>query len=252
MWIHLLLLFCRFKKPCVIVSNFTGLVFYIVAFLPQIILHILFNKEIGSWAWNLNARHQGRGRNCVLQGRGGSFSQLRGASRSLSRAEGGGAGGPHARADLGSRQAPCTPTDLLLSEPLMSAALCQALCSLLVRKQSPKGPRGRKTLHLKECACSDFLSRLCGGTGTARGAGCAAGSRAKFAHSQSTPPRGAGEGHFWESGVTLGPQGGGSREGSRNLCEVTACSGSQDSGGYGLTHHAVDTRHPSVTEHLYA
>lgn len=56
------------------------LVFYIVVFLPQIILHILFNKEIGSWAWNLNARHQGRGRNCLLQGRGGSFSQLRGAS----------------------------------------------------------------------------------------------------------------------------------------------------------------------------
>lgn len=83
------------------VSNFMWVVFYVVVFLPQIISHILSNKEIGSWACNLNARHQGRGRNCLLQGQGGSSSRLRGASRSLSRAEGGGAGGPHAKADLG-------------------------------------------------------------------------------------------------------------------------------------------------------
>lgn len=87
----------------------------------------------------------GRGRNCLLQGQGGVSASLEGASRSLSCAEGGGAGGPHARADLGSRQAPCMPIDLLLSEPLMSAPLCQALCSLLVMKQFPKRTKREKT-----------------------------------------------------------------------------------------------------------
>ena len=37
------------------------------------------------------------------------------------------------------------PIDLLLSEPLMSAPLCQALCSLLVMKQFPKRTKREKT-----------------------------------------------------------------------------------------------------------
>ena len=227
------------------------LVFYIVVFLPQIILHILFNKEIGSWAWKLNARHREREK-LSPSGPRWSFSQLRGGfplAVLCRRRRGRGS-------TCKSRSRQQTGT---LHAHWLTAQWASDECStlpgtvLLTGDEAvPQKDQEGKNLHLKECACSDFLSCLCGGTGTARGAGCAAGSWAKFAHSQSTPPRGPGEGHFWESGITLWLQGGGSREKSRNLCEVTACSGSQDSGGYVLTHHAVDTRHPSVTEHLYA
>lgn len=51
----------------------------------------------------------------------------RGFPTSLSRVEGRGTGGPHARPDLGSRHEPCTPIDLLFSKPLLRAPLCQAL-----------------------------------------------------------------------------------------------------------------------------
>lgn len=131
----------------------------------------------------------------------------RGFPTLLSRVEGRGTGGPHARPDLGSRHEPCTPIDLLFSKPLLRAPLCQAL--ITGDEAVPQQDKG-KNLHLKECAFSDFLSRLSGGTGTARGAGCAAGSRAKFAHSQSTSPRGPGEGRFWEPGITSCTHGGGS------------------------------------------
>ena len=162
------------------------LVFYIVVFLPQIILHILFNKEIGSWAWKLNARHREREK-LSPSGPRWSFSQLRGGfplAVLCRRRRGRGS-------TCKSRSRQQTGT---LHAHWLTAQWASDECStlpgtvLLTGDEAvPQKDQEGKNLHLKECACSDFLSCLCGGTGTARGAGCAAGSWAKHTHRAHLP-----------------------------------------------------------------
>ena len=133
---------------------------------------------------------KGEGKIISFRAEAAAPSGLRGASSSPS-----GVRGHGSKRKARSRQADVSPAGPLtypFNKSLLSAHSLPGTV-LSTGDEAVTKKAKRKSPHLMELTFIEFHSCLCGVTNTARGAGDAAGSQAKFAHSGSTRPSGHGE-----------------------------------------------------------